>query len=61
MTANEYICGVKQNNWKPFDKKLWQRGYHDHIIRNNNSFEQIRNCRLTNPVNWAGDKFNGNE
>ncbi len=34
MTTNEYIRGVKQLGWERFDRKLWQRNYDDHIIRN---------------------------
>lgn len=36
----------------------WQSRYHDHIIRNNESFERICNYILTNPENWKNDKFN---
>jgi putative transposase len=35
----------------------WQSGYHDHIIRNNNSYYTIRNYILNNPKNWKEDKF----
>ncbi|WP_353685169.1 transposase [Thermodesulfovibrio sp. 3907-1M] len=28
MTTNEYIRNVKNNGWKPFDGKLWQRNYY---------------------------------
>ena len=34
MTTNMYIRGVKYDNWPPFNKKLWQRNYYEHIIRN---------------------------
>jgi REP element-mobilizing transposase RayT len=34
MTTNEYIRHVKQNGWRPFNGKLWQRNYYEHIIRN---------------------------
>jgi len=30
MTTNDYIKNVKTNNWKPFNKKLWQRNYYEH-------------------------------
>ncbi|MCX6221936.1 MAG: hypothetical protein NTZ69_13230 [Bacteroidia bacterium] len=33
MTTNEYIRGVKNQGWKRFDGKLWQRNYWEHIIR----------------------------
>jgi REP element-mobilizing transposase RayT len=28
MSTNEYIRNVKQNNWEPFYKKLWQQNYY---------------------------------
>jgi REP element-mobilizing transposase RayT len=28
MSSNEYIRNVKQNDWMPFHKKLWQRNYY---------------------------------
>lgn len=34
MTTNTYIRGVKQQLWEPFYKKLWQRNYYEHVIRN---------------------------
>ncbi len=57
MTTNEYIRGVKNENWIPFDKKLWQRNYYDHIIRNNRSFQKITDYILNNPVEWHLDEF----
>ncbi|SUB59661.1 Transposase and inactivated derivatives [Phocoenobacter uteri] len=38
MTTNEYIKNVKKNNWQPFNKKLWQRSFYEHIIRNEESY-----------------------
>ena len=52
MTTNEYIRGVKQLGWKPFVKRLWQRNYWEHIIRNEHAYEQIANYILSNPKNW---------
>jgi putative transposase len=34
ITTVAYIEGVQNNNWKPFKRKVWQRCYHDSIIRN---------------------------
>ena len=36
----------------------WQTLYHDHIIRNNQSFENIQNYILNNPEKWDEDNFN---
>ena len=35
----------------------WQSRFHDHIIRNAESFERIRNYIINNPKNWKEDKF----
>ena len=37
------------NNWHP--------NYHDHIIRDNNSYERIKNYIISNPQNWDEDTF----
>ena len=58
MTTNEYIRNVKQNNWKPFDQKLWQRNYYDRIIRNEKELEKIRKYIFENPLKWELDKNN---
>ncbi len=59
MTTNEYIRGVKQFGWQRFDKKLWQRSYYEHIIRNDRSFKRISTYIQNNPCVWGDDKFNG--
>jgi REP element-mobilizing transposase RayT len=35
----------------------WQTRFHDHIIRNDDSFQKISNYIINNPVNWQEDKF----
>lgn len=57
MTTNHYIRGVKQNNWTPFDGKLWQRNYYEHIIRNDESYQRISEYIINNPANWEIDKL----
>ncbi len=53
----EYIRGVKNWGWKPFNGKLWQRNYWEHIIRNEQSYHRISKYIITNPGNWNNDKF----
>lgn len=36
---------------------IWQRSYHDHIIRNENDYREIWNYIDTNPVRWRDDCF----
>lgn len=35
----------------------WQSRFHDHIIRDSESFERIQNYIENNPANWKEDKF----
>lgn len=37
--------------------KLWQRNYHEHIIRNEQSYQRISEYIINNPAKWADDKF----
>ena len=55
MSTNEYIRNVKQGNWPPFNKKIWQRNYYEHIIRNEKSLDKIRNYIFNNPSGWPVD------
>ena len=57
LSTNNYIQGVKNNNWKPFNKKLWQRNYYEHIIRDEESCYQISEYIQTNPLKWQDDKY----
>lgn len=57
ITTNEYIKGVKNDNWEYFNRKLWQRNYYEHIIRNEKSLENIRNYIFNNPLNWKDDEM----
>jgi REP element-mobilizing transposase RayT len=57
MTTNEYIRGVKTLGWQPFNKKLWQRNYYEHVIRNDDAYQRIANYITNNPMKWKNDKF----
>jgi REP element-mobilizing transposase RayT len=57
MTTNAYIHGVKTQKWKRFNKRLWQRNYWEHIIRDEQSFDRISVYIADNPKNWKADKF----
>lgn len=37
--------------------KLWQRNYHENIIRNEQSYQTISNYIINNPAKWNVDKF----
>ena len=36
---------------------IWQRSFHDHIIRNENEYRRIWKYIDENPINWIADKY----
>jgi len=58
MTTNEYLRGVKTSGWAPFQGHLWQRNYYEHVIRDEESLNRIREYILNNPAQWALDPEN---
>ncbi len=36
---------------------VWQSRFHDHIIRDNKSFDRISHYIINNPSNWSDDTF----
>ncbi|MBN1485523.1 MAG: hypothetical protein JXA37_12470 [Chloroflexia bacterium] len=60
ITTVEYIRGVKQSAWPPFPNRLWQRNYHEHIIRDEDELNRIRQYIDENPLYWAFDQENPN-
>ena len=56
MTTNEFIRGVKESGWPRFDRKLWQRDYFEHVIRDEKSLNNIRRYIRANPLMWPHDR-----
>ncbi len=48
---------VNRKFFKP-GNKIWQRNFHDRIIRNNRELNAIRQYIIDNPLNWEMDKDN---
>jgi REP element-mobilizing transposase RayT len=42
-------------------ESVWQRNFHDHIIRNKTEYYKIKNYIVNNPDNWKNDIFFNNE
>lgn len=57
MTTNHYILSVKSGKSASFYKKLWQRNFHEHIIRNENNLFKTQNYIKNNPKKWELDEF----
>ena len=47
----------KQIHLLGYSNFAWQRSFHDHIIRDDRSFQTISNYILKNPLKWGEDKF----
>ena len=58
LTTKRYVDGVKQAAWEPFAGRFWQRNYYEHIIRDENSLNRIREYIATNPARWSIDPEN---
>ena len=57
-TLGSIIRGFKSAVTKQIGFPVWQRNYHEHIIRNTNAFTKISNYILNNPAQWHCDMFN---
>ncbi len=58
MTTNEYIKEVKSGRLPPFEKRIWQRSFYDHIIRDEEDMNRIREYIRDNPAKWTLDEEN---
>jgi REP element-mobilizing transposase RayT len=57
VTTNHYIRGVRDSGWPQYDRRLWQRNYHEHIVRNIPDMDRIRAYIRNNPANWRADTY----
>ena len=57
LTTKLYIDGVKNSIYPKFDKKVWQRSYHDRIIRNEQEYQKTWEYIDTNPIEWQKDSY----
>lgn len=59
--ANEripgFVSGMKRLTNRCCGVALWQRGYYDHVIRNDADFLRVWNYIDTNPAKWAEDEY----
>ncbi len=58
-TVGAIVRGFKVGVAKRVGVKLWQRNYYEHIIRNQQSYEQISRYIVNNPINWWTDCYYG--
>ena len=51
------VRGFKIGVTKQMGYSVWQRNYHEHIIRNNDMYQYIANYIINNPLKWGNDRF----
>lgn len=60
ITTVECIRQIKKLGMPKFDKRLWQRNYYEHVIRDENDLYQTRKYIQENPLQWDLDPENPN-
>lgn len=60
MTTKDCILGIKTQGWQRFPGRLWQRGFHDHIVRSEAALDRLRSYIEANPSQWPQDHDNPN-
>ena len=58
LTTNQYRQAVVGSGWPAFDKRLWQRNYYEHVVRDDQELDRIREYIVDNPAMWAEDENN---
>jgi putative transposase len=53
-TSTKQINFIRKTNGIPF----WQRNFYEHVIRDDHSFNRIREYIVTNPLRWDLDREN---
>jgi putative transposase len=57
-TTVEYVRAAKAHRWPAFHRRLWQRNYYEHIIRDEPELSRIRRYIDENPARWDFDDEN---
>jgi len=58
LTTARYQRGVLRDGWLPFPGRLWQRNYHEHVIRDEEDLNRVRQYIIDNPARWEDDAEN---
>lgn len=53
QSTRAYGEGVRNQGWTAYEKRLWQRSFHDLVIRNDRELWAIREYVRLNSAKWA--------
>jgi REP element-mobilizing transposase RayT len=51
---------VKNGTLPPFYKRIWQRNYYEHIVRDDVDYVRVAEYTLNNPLTWSDDILSKN-
>ena len=57
ISTIEYIRMVKTGIVPPFEKRVWQRSFYDHVIRDEDDYLRIAEYISENPAKWMEDRY----
>ncbi len=57
QSVPQLVKSLKTLVSKTLGQSIWQRGYYDRIVRNQEEYLRIWNYMDTNPAKWAEDKY----
>ena len=58
LTTTRYRKSLLQDYSQQFSGWLWQRNYYEHVVRNEDELNRIREYILYNPLQWRYDREN---
>ena len=56
-SVSHFVSTFKRFCNKEFGENIWQRGFHDHIIRSRDDYEEIAKYIHENPIRWYYDEL----
>ncbi len=56
-TVSTVVGQMKRAVTKQIGEKIWQRSFHDHVIRGKKDYEKIASYTRENPMKWQFDCF----
>ena len=58
ITTVGYARRVRSGEWDRFHRRLWQRNYYEHVIRDSDELNRAREYITNNPLKWELDREN---
>ena len=58
LTTARYRREVRECGSQPFADRLWQRNYYEHVIRDEDELDSVRQYIAENPLRWDHDPEN---